>query len=108
MLMRVLLICSISKAQIFIPEEEEWKRRKGMLFGWNNDLKTSMKVGIRSAFLCQKYGIELSEEEFECLISLDNEDDTASRFRSPLATMGKSVKMFTDTALRVEYMQLPK
>lgn len=91
MLMRVLLLQHIAKAVMFTPEVEEWKKRRGDLYMFNDaEMKTTMKLGQRSAFLCMKYGIELCEEEFEAIHAIDKTDDgVVNSFVSPLAWLVK-------------------
>jgi hypothetical protein len=70
------------------------------------DHKTKMKLGQRSIYLCQKYGIKLEEEEFEAFFAIDsNVDETGACYQSPLYTMVKITKMLTEVELRQKYLQ---
>lgn len=89
MLMRVLLLQHISKCVMFIPQEQAWKRKNGYLYDFNNDLPTRMKVGERSIYLCQKYGIKLSEEEYEAIGCIDRDDEKNDVYKSPLSVIAK-------------------
>jgi hypothetical protein len=44
------------------------------MYDFNEEL-ISMKVGERSAYYCLKYGVELSEEEYQSIINFDKPDD---------------------------------
>ena len=100
MLMRVLLLINIAKAEMFTPNKSEWHRKNlGKMYEFVEN-KTKLKLGARSLYLCQKYGIKLEEEEFEAFLTIDNPDDSGERFQSPLYTMVKATKMFTLVELR--------
>lgn len=104
MLMRVLLLLNIAKAEMFKENSSEWhKKNLGRMYEWV-DNKTKLKLGERSIFLCQKYGIKLEEEEFEAFLTIDNADDAGERFQSPLYTVVKAAKMFTLVELRQKYL----
>lgn len=104
MLMRVLLLLNIAKAEMFVENPSEWHRRNlGKMYEFA-DNKTKLKLGQRSLFLCQKYGIHLEEEEFEAFLTIDQADDTGERFQSPLYTVVKAAKMFTLVELRQKYL----
>lgn len=103
MLMRVLLLVNIAKADMFTIQTNEYKRKNGMPYEFV-DTRTKLKIGERSLFLCQKYGIKLEEDEFEAFLSLDREDDKGERFNSPLFTMVKATKMFTLVQIHQKYL----
>lgn len=103
MLMRVLLLVNIAKSEIFIPNPNEWKRNNGYPYEFNDDLASNLKIGQRTLMLCNKYGIKLSEEEFEAISVVDNEDEKGIRFRSPLAAIVMSALSLTLVELHQEY-----
>lgn len=104
MLMRVLLLQHIAKAEMFVSTRDSWKIKKGMLYEFNSDLKTSLKLGERSLFLCQKYGIELQEEEYEAIRILDKtDDDKVLYFISPLCSIVRMANQFVTTEMRQNY-----
>ena len=108
MLMRVLLLINIAKAEMFTPNKSEWhKKNLGRMYEFVEN-KTKLKLGARSLYLCQKYGIQLEEEEFEAFLTIDNPDDTGERFQSPLYTMVKATKMFTLVELRQKQLASSK
>lgn len=95
-LMRVLLLQHISKAELFIEQNEQWKINKGYLYDFNNDLSTSLKTGERSIYLLQKYGVKLSEDEFEAMRIIDKEEDFKNNsYMTPLSAIVKIANQFT-------------
>lgn len=95
-LMRVLLLQHISKAELFIEQNEQWKINKGYLYDFNNELSTSLKTGERSIYLLQKYGVKLSEEEFEAMRIIDKEEDFKNNsYMTPLSAIVKIANQFT-------------
>ncbi len=103
MLMRVLLLCNIGKAEMFTRTKEEWKIRRGINYEFVEN-KTHMRLGQRSLYLCQKYGIRLEEEEFEAFYSMDKTEEGNEGFNTPLYTLVKAAKNFTMVELRQEYL----
>lgn len=105
MLMRVLLLQHIGKAQMFVEETDNWKRTKrGYNYDFNNDLPANLKMGERSLYLCQKYGISLAEEEYEAIRIIDKVDDgKGDYYASPLAVMAKFVNMLAAIELKLKY-----
>lgn len=104
MLMRVLLLMNLAKAEMFVPVTDDWKARRGINYDFV-EMKTKMKLGQRSLYLCQKYGIKLSEEEFDAFSTIDISDETGERFLSPLYAVVKTAKMLTLIELRQEYLR---
>lgn len=98
-LMRVLLLLNLAKAEMFIDETEQWKLKKGIMYKFQ-DFETALKLGARTLYLCQKYGIKLEEDEFEAILAIDDAEDNGARFRTPLYTLVKAVKLFTLVELR--------
>lgn len=100
MLMRVLLLQHIAKAQLFVPTTESWKIKNGRYFEFDDSLVGKLKLGQRSAFLCQKYGIELNETEYEAIMCLDDSDDKGDVFLTPISCLVKCVNRIVATELR--------
>ena len=105
MLMRVLLLQHIGKAQMFVEETDNWKKTKrGYNYDFNNDLPANLKMGERSLYLCQKYGISLAEEEYEAIRIVDKVDDgKGDYYASPLAVITKFVNMLAAIELKLKY-----
>ena len=104
-LMKVLLLQHISKAEMFVPSLEQWKRNKGILYEFNPKLETSLKLGERSAFLCMKYGISLTEEEYDAMKVCDKEEEKNSAYTTPLAELVKIANQLTAIETYRKYKQ---
>ena len=83
--------------------KEEWKIRRGINYEFVEN-KTHMRLGQRSLYLCQKYGIRLEEEEFEAFYSMDKTEEGNEGFNTPLYTLVKAAKNLTMVELRQEYL----
>jgi len=94
-LMKVLLLQHISKAELFVPSNEQWKINKGMYYEFNPNLQTALKLGERSIFLCMKYGITLTEEEYEAMKICDKDEEKSNSFITPLAELVKIANQLT-------------
>lgn len=103
MLMRVLLLQHIAKAEMFIPQTESWKKNKGFMYDFNGELETQLKLGERSAFLCMKYGINLSEAEFEAMTIIDKEEKVFNSHQNPLALIVKMINQLVIVELQRKY-----
>jgi len=103
-LMRVLLLMNIAKAEMFIPNPNDWRRNNGTPYDFNQDLATNMKLGQRCVYLCNTYGISLTEDETEAIYMIDNENDEGIRFRSPLAAIAMAAQSLTLVELRQRYL----
>lgn len=101
-LMRVLLLLNLGKAEMFVEETEQWKIKKGIMYKFR-DFDTNLKLGARTLFLCQKYGVKLEEDEYEAILSIDDSEDNGARFRNPLYTLVKAVKLFTMVELKQKW-----
>ena len=105
MLMRVLLLQDIAKAEMFVNTRDTWKVKKGILYEFNTNLKASLKLGERSLYLCQKYGIELAEEEYEAIRIIDkSEDDKIMFYINPLCSIVKMANQFVAVEMRQKYI----
>lgn len=90
-LLKCTILSQIGKVFLFKPNESEWHRNKlGKMYEFSDDL-VSMKVGERSAYYCSKYGVSLSEEEYQTIVNSDKgDDDLQSKYHStPLAQIVK-------------------
>jgi hypothetical protein len=63
-----------------------------------NDELTSMRVGERSAYYALKYGVELSEDEYQSIINYDKpEDDKQAKWHS--STLSTILKQANELAI---------
>jgi hypothetical protein len=102
-LMRVLLLSNIAKAVFFETETEQWKQKRGLMYRFIES-DSSLNLGEKTLYLCQKYGIKLDEDEYEAIISSDKDDENGIRYRTPLYVMVKAVTMFAMVELRRKWM----
>lgn len=100
MLMRVLLLQHISKADYFIPQSETWKKSKGFLYEFNGKLDTQLKLGERSAYMCLKHGINLSEMEYEAMTIIDKDEKAFNSHFSPLAQLVRTINQLVAVELQ--------
>jgi len=74
-LVKVCFIHQIGKTFLYKMCESEWHRvNQGKMYEFNDEL-TSMKVGERSAYYALRYGVELSENEYQAVINYDKSDE---------------------------------
>lgn len=104
MLMRVLLLLNIAKCEMF-RDADSWHRNRGMMYEFV-DNTTKLKIGERSLYLCQKYGITLAEEEFEAFLAVDQDELSGERFQTPLYSVVRVAKMLTLVELRQRQLAL--
>ena len=104
-LMRVLLLQHISKAEMFIRQAQQWKIKNSYTFDFNPNMATTLKCGERSIFLCQKYGIKLSEEEYEAIRIIDKDDENkkADTYVNPLCQIVKIANQLTAIECHRQY-----
>lgn len=103
MLMRVLLLQHIGKAELFVVQPEEWKIKKGYLYEFNDDLSANLRLGERSLCICQRYGITVTDEEFEAIRSIDRDwEENHIVMASPLCVITRMVNTLTTVELKHE------
>lgn len=72
---KVIYLQGIAKALMFIPEKEDWKIKRGEVYGFNPNLKGVLKCGERSIQIAMNEGVTFTEEEFEAMRICDKEGD---------------------------------
>lgn len=105
-LIRSLLIMNISKSITYVINQNEWSRKNGKLYEFNPDVKTTLKLGQRCLYMCNKYGITLSEEEFEAITNLDKDDNKNIPFLNPLSFILDFVRSISLCKIKQEQKQL--
>jgi len=73
-LIKVCFLHQIAKAKQYVKNDNDWDIKRGNFYKYTDGLP-ALKTGELSVMLCNKYGIELTELEFEAILSLDKEDD---------------------------------
>ena len=102
-LMKTVLLSNIGKCEMFIPQTDTYWLKKGRLYKFNDDTATTMKLGARTLYICQKSGIKLDECEYEAISSMDYEEKI-SRYSSPLCVTLNAVRNITSSWLRQSYL----
>lgn len=104
-LMKVLLLQHISKAEMFVPQEQQWKIKNGYVFDFNPNMSAALKCGERSIYLCQKYGVKLTEEEYEAIRIIDKDDENkkADTYVNPLCQIVKISNQLTAIEMHRQY-----
>lgn len=80
-IIRVCYLHQIAKAIMITKNTVDWEIKKGKPFTFAKELP-ALKVGEYSIFLCNKYGIELTEDEYEAILSVDKEEDSQTKYFS--------------------------
>lgn len=73
----------------YVPQVSSWHRERGMLYEYNDKLPY-MSVPHRSVFLMQKFGIELTRDEYLAILLNDGQYVEANKpyaMREPLLSM---------------------
>lgn len=104
MLMRVLLLQHISKAEMFVFQSNSWKAKNGQIYEFNDKLISCLKCGERSLYLCMKYGIELTEEEYEAIRIIDKEETPSNAYMTPLCQIVKMANQLVAIEIRQQYI----
>ena len=74
-IIRVCFLHQLGKVKLYKFCESEWHRKnQGKMYDFNEDL-VSMRVGERSAYYSLRYGVELSDEEYQSILNYDKTDD---------------------------------
>ena len=74
-IIRVCFLHLLGKVKLYKFCESEWHRKnQGKMYDFNEDL-VSMRVGERSAYYSLRYGVELSDEEYQSILNYDKTDD---------------------------------
>jgi len=78
-LIKVCYLHQISKALMIKKNHTDWEVKKGKLFTFESSLP-AIKCGEYSIFISNKYGIKLTEEEYEAILSVDKKDDEQTKY----------------------------
>lgn len=97
-IVKVCFLHQIGKTFLYKWCESEWHRNnQGKMYEFNEEL-TSMKIGERSVYYAMKYGVKLSEEEYQAIVNYDKpEDDKQSKWYS--STLSTILKQANELAI---------
>jgi len=74
-IIKVCFLHQLGKVRLYKFCESEWHRKnQGKMYDFNEDL-VSMRVSERSAYYTMKFGVDLTEEEYQSIINYDKTDD---------------------------------
>jgi hypothetical protein len=74
-IIKVCFLHQLGKVKLYKFCESEWHRKnQGKMYDFNEDL-VSMRVGERSAYYSLRYGVGLSDEEYQSILNYDKTDD---------------------------------
>jgi hypothetical protein len=80
-LIKVCYLHQISRALMIKKNTVEWEVKKGKPFTFDKS-SPALKTGEYSIFLCNEYGIKLSVDEYEAILSIDKLDDAQTKYFS--------------------------
>lgn len=80
-LIKVCYLHQLAKVLMIKKTTAEWEIKKNKLFTFAKNLP-ALKTAEYSLFICAKYGIELTEEEYEAISSTEKEGDLQVKYFS--------------------------
>ena len=93
-LIKVAMLFQLGKVNLYVKNESSWHLERGIMYDFNKDVKTSMKVGDRSIYLAMSNGIKLTEDEYVAILNFDREDDLQAKYHnSDLGDLLKSANI---------------
>lgn len=97
-LIKVCFLHQIGKTFLYKLCESSWHREnQGKMYEFKDDM-VSMRVGERSAYYALKYGVELTEVEYQSIINYDKpDDDKQSKWHS--STLSTILKQANELAI---------
>ena len=83
-IVKVVFLCQIGK--VFMFKLNDRPNLNNKIYDFNDDI-VRLHVGERSAYYALKYGVTLTETEFQCLVNIDKEsDDKMAKYFSSVLT----------------------
>jgi hypothetical protein len=82
-ILKCVFLSQVGKTFMFKLNDNEWQRKTlGKMYEFT-DSDVSMKAGERSVYYATKFGVTLTEEEFQSLLNSDKDsDDKMAKYRS--------------------------
>lgn len=100
-LAKVCLLSQIAKTEMFIPTDEEWQKKRGILYKFA-ETPGVLKVGERSALMVLNAGIQLTPIEFEAFRVLDKDGDELKSQKYVIDILSTVVKQANELAYAIE------
>ena len=91
-LRKVCMLHQIAKAEMFVPNTEEWQRKKGQLYKFA-ETPGVLKVGERSTMLASNCGIKFTPEEYEAMRILDKTGEDYEKQKYSISTEFVTVRI---------------
>lgn len=101
-LIKVCLLFHIGKAHLYIANDSQWHKDKGILYKFNQDL-ISMKPNERSICYLNKFGVKLTEEELGAILNFDKMNDPMSDYHNTM--LGELLKMGSVLAIKTSKLK---
>jgi hypothetical protein len=103
-IVKVVLLNQISKALQFEPNNNKWELENRGIAWKYNETDVALRTGEKSLYLCTKYGIQFTPEEFEAMLICDKTDDDFSKiYSSTLSILIKNATNLTYNLARLNY-----
>lgn len=103
-IVKVALLNQISKALQFEPNSNKWELENRGIAWKYNETDVALRTGEKSLYLCSKYGIQFTSEEFEAMLICDKTDDDFSKiYSSTLSILIKNATNLTYNLARLNY-----
>jgi len=93
-IVKVVFLCQIGK--VFMFKLNEKKFEKDRMYDFNDDI-IRLRIGERSAYYALKYGVKLTEKEYQGILGISREDDD-KMFKYFSEILTQIVKIGFDTA----------
>jgi hypothetical protein len=89
-LAKIVVLHQLGKVGMFIPNEDEWQKKKlGKVYTFVEN-GVCLKTGERSRLLCSNAGIKFTSEEYEAMCVMDKtaeEYENMNKYRTMLSTI---------------------
>lgn len=107
-LIKVCYLHQIGKVFRIIKNENDWEVKNGKLFSYNKN-SLPIKTSEYTIYLCYKYGIEFTEEEYEAMLSVEKQNDDQNKyFGSMFSHILNSAIDLVNTEGRLRFKQVNK
>jgi hypothetical protein len=83
-IVKVAFLCQIGK--VFMFKMKEGGAQGGKMYDFNDEI-VRLHIGERSAWYATRYGVKLTEEEYQAIVNMDkDEDDKMAKYFSTTLT----------------------
>jgi hypothetical protein len=72
-ILKICILSQIGKTYLYKPNNNEWQRKVGKMYEYNNKENIALRCGERSVFYCLSNGVKLTEEEYQIILDIDKE-----------------------------------